>query len=181
MKFKLLILTSLTMMFSLPVFAGDYIWFWDKEFWQDKNEASPLDRKYYNDSLKFTFCNKTPKNVAIAIGYWKECCDKGKFFITEGWWNVEPDQCQVPFESGGLVTSDFYLNIQVDGRSITDQNFRTAEGDLGGTPGCVESKPFFLLTHESKWKKGCKPSDKEVPFVEIKKANKYNEYTFTHK
>ena len=182
MKFKPLFVTIFTAMtFSSPVFAADRAWFWEKEFWQDKNEATPLARKFYNDLLKFTFCNKSQKIATIAIGYWKEGFGKGKFFITEGWWKVDTDQCKVPFQSGGLATLDFYLNIQVDGKSITDRNFRTAEGDVGGTPGCVESQSFFLPIHESKWKKGCKSSDKEVPFVKIKKANKYSEYSFTHK
>jgi hypothetical protein len=181
MNFKVLILTTVSMMLSLPAYAVDRTWPWETEFWQDKNDATPLDRKFYSDSLIFTFCNESPKKVSIAIGYWKPCCDKGDFFITEGWWNVEPHQCKIPFQSGGLATTSFYLNIQVDGKSITDKNFRTAEGDIGGTPGCVEKDPFFLLTPNSKWGNGCKVCDKDVPFIEIKEANKYNEYTFTHK
>ncbi|MEN8216907.1 MAG: DUF1036 domain-containing protein [Pseudomonadota bacterium] len=181
MNLKVLILTTLSMMFSLQACAEERIWFWDKKFWQDKNEAKLWDRKFYNDSLIFKFCNESPKKVSIAIGYWKPCCDKGNFFVTEGWWNVEPGKCKVPFQSGGLAKLSFYLNIQVDGKSITDERFRTAEGDTGGTLGCVETNSFFLLTPQSKWGKACKKYSQEVPFVEIKEANKYNEYTFTHK
>ncbi len=181
MKSKLyIILTTASLMITLPAYAGDQVWFWEKAFWMDRNGATPLDRKFYDDSLRFEFCNKGSKKVTIAIGYWKLFADKGNFFITEGWWNVEPAECKVPFQSGGLLSTSLYLHIQVDAQPVTDANFKTSNGDTGGIKGCVESGAFLLFTHESKWEKACKSDDQAVPFLELKNANKHNEYTFTY-
>ncbi len=177
-----IIILSFSIIFSLPVYAaGDYIWFWEKAFWQDRNEATPLDRKFYDDSLKFKFCNTTQKLASIAIAYWKRFDDnEGDFFITKGWWKVKSGECKIPFHSGGLISSSFYLNIQVDGQSVTDKNFKTAGGDVGGTMGCVKSDVFYILTHKTKWGKGCEMDQNGVPFLELKSANKHNEYNFTY-
>lgn len=154
---------------------------WKKTFWQDKNDATPLDKKFYDTSLIFKFCNEKSKPVTTAIGYWKEFSDKGNFFITEGWWTVNEGECRTLFTSGGLVKTDFYLHIQMKGKNITTSDFQTGSNITAGIMKCVESSMFLLFTQESKVDKECKTGDKQVPFLEIKDANKRSEYVFTYK
>ncbi len=170
------ILISLGIILYIPNQAS--AGFWDKNW---GNAITPLDKKFYNDTLVFKFCNKSPNQVTIAIGYWKSAFDKGNFFITEGWWNVAPNQCKIPFSSGNLSYSSFYVNIQINGQSVTTSSFKTKDGDKGGTKGCVELGTFFLVKDESRWGKPCKTEEIEVPFLKIKNANQYNQYTFYYK
>ncbi len=173
---RYVILISLSIMLYIPTYA--YTWPWDKK---GENSVTPLDQKFYNDTLVFEFCNKSPNKVTVAIGYWKSAFDKGNFFITEGWWNIAPNECKVPFSSGKLSYSSFYLNIQVNGQSVTTSSFKTKDGDNGGTKGCVEQGTFFLVKAESRWGKPCKTEEQEVPFLNIKQANVYDQYTFSYK
>ena len=178
-KIRYMSLTSLGILLCLSIYSVEtYAWFWDNK---EESGVTPLDQKFYNDTLSFKFCNKSPNKVTLAIGYWKSAFDKGNFFITEGWWNIAPNQCKVPFSSGNLSYSSFYLNIQVNGQSVTTSSFRTKDGDTGGTKGCVEQGSFFLVKDEKRWGKPCKTEEKEVPFLKIKKANQYNKYTFSYK
>lgn len=54
-------------------------------------------------SAELRLCNKTPVQVGIAIGY-KSHDD----WVSEGWWNIEADSCQVVVE-GPLPSRYYYL------------------------------------------------------------------------
>jgi uncharacterized membrane protein len=72
-------------------------------------------------------CNKTPSRVGIAIGY------KGPTnWISEGWWNVEAESCQVVVD--GPLPSRYYYLYALDYED---------GGAWGGTA--------FMCTHEEEF------------------------------
>ncbi len=61
---------------------------------------------------KFRLCNKTDHAMAAAIGYYK-----GKVWVSEGWWKVEPKRC-MDILRGALKARYYYLrgvHLGVDG------------------------------------------------------------------
>jgi uncharacterized membrane protein len=61
---------------------------------------------------KFSVCNKTDHPTAAAIGYFR-----GKVWVSEGWWKVEPGKC-VDILRGALRARYYYLrgvHLGVDG------------------------------------------------------------------
>lgn len=61
---------------------------------------------------KFRVCNKTDHAMATAIGYYK-----GKAWVSEGWWKVEPGGC-TDILRGALTARYYYLrgvHLGVDG------------------------------------------------------------------
>jgi uncharacterized membrane protein len=74
-------------------------------------------------------CNKTPSRVGIAIGY------KGaNNWVSEGWWNVEADTCQVVVD--GPLPSRYYYLYALDYED---------GGAWGGTAFmCTDEKEFTI-------------------------------------
>ncbi|MEQ1866145.1 MAG: DUF1036 domain-containing protein [Micropepsaceae bacterium] len=61
---------------------------------------------------KFRLCNKTDHPMAAAIGFYK-----GKVWVSEGWWRVEPKSC-MDILRGALQARYYYLrgvHLGVDG------------------------------------------------------------------
>jgi len=52
-------------------------------------------------------CNSTPSRVGVAIGY-----NNGKEWISEGWWNVEANSCEILLE--GPLVARFYYFYAID-------------------------------------------------------------------
>jgi len=74
-------------------------------------------------------CNKTPARVGIAIGY------KGPSdWVSEGWWNIEPESCQVVVD--GPLPSRYYYLYALDYED---------GGAWGGTAFmCTDEKEFTI-------------------------------------
>lgn len=54
-------------------------------------------------SAELRLCNKTPAQIGIAIGY-----KSHRDWVSEGWWNIEADSCQVVVD-GPLPARYYYL------------------------------------------------------------------------
>lgn len=74
-------------------------------------------------------CNSTPSRVGVAIGY-----NNGKEWVSEGWWNVEANSCEILLE--GPLVARFYYFYAID----YDQG-----GEWSGTDYMCTADKVFLI------------------------------------
>jgi len=74
-------------------------------------------------------CNSTASRVGVAIGY-----NNGEQWVSEGWWNVEANSCEILLE--GPLVSRFYYFYAID----YDQG-----GEWSGTDYMCTADKVFLI------------------------------------
>ena len=86
----------------------------------------------------FRLCNKTGNRIGISIGYQPP---GSKEWLTEGWWNISPDQCK-NILNGALIARYYYLHaIDYDEGGIwSGKAFmctRNKEFEIKGIHDCI--------------------------------------------
>ncbi|MCB1482610.1 MAG: DUF1036 domain-containing protein [Rhodobiaceae bacterium] len=74
-------------------------------------------------------CNSTASRVGVAIGY-----NNGEEWVSEGWWNVEANSCEILLE--GPLVARFYYFYAID----YDQG-----GEWSGTDYMCTADKVFLI------------------------------------
>ena len=69
------------------------------------------------DRLGLTFCNDTGYVQSVSIGYMHE-----GDWISEGWWNIEPDDCMTPLP-GRLENRYYYYRAEIEGGEFDGQGY----------------------------------------------------------
>jgi len=88
-------------------------------------------------AAKFEVCNKTDHAFAVAIGH-----RRGKEWVSEGWWRVEPKACQ-DILRGALKARYYYLrgvHLGVDGAWDGNRMFCVARDNftIRGRADCAK-------------------------------------------
>ena len=79
-------------------------------------------------------CNSTASRVGVAIGY-----NNGEEWVSEGWWNVEANSCEILLE--GPLVARFYYFYAID----YDQG-----GEWSGTDYMCTADKVFLIREISR-------------------------------
>ncbi len=84
-------------------------------------------------AAELRMCNSTPSRVGVAIGY-----HNGSEWISEGWWNVEGNSCEILVE--GPLIARFYYFYAID----YDQGGEWSGGDFM----CTKDEVFLIRDNE---------------------------------